>query len=87
MLRKRVAFYDHDRLFAPDIAAAKAVIASDELLGLVPSGLKVPDLVGPVRRDAGALPSIGTRSQAYSLATSRSVFTRTVALSGETRKP
>jgi histidine ammonia-lyase len=39
MLRKRVAFYDHDRLFAPDIAAAKAVIASDELLSLVPSGL------------------------------------------------
>ena len=39
LLRKRVAFYDHDRLFAPDIAAAKAVIASDELLALVPSGL------------------------------------------------
>jgi histidine ammonia-lyase len=39
MLRRRVAFYDHDRLFAPDIAAAKSVIASDELLALVPSGL------------------------------------------------
>ncbi len=39
LLRKRVAFYDHDRLFAPDIAAAKAVIASDAFLALVPSGL------------------------------------------------
>jgi histidine ammonia-lyase len=39
LLRKQVAFYDHDRLFAPDIAAAKSVIASDELLSLVPSGL------------------------------------------------
>jgi histidine ammonia-lyase len=39
LLRRQVAFYDHDRLFAPDIAAAKSVIASDELLELVPSGL------------------------------------------------
>ncbi|MGE0029900.1 MAG: histidine ammonia-lyase [Steroidobacteraceae bacterium] len=39
LLRKRVAFYDHDRHFAPDIAAAKSVIASEELLSLVPSGL------------------------------------------------
>jgi histidine ammonia-lyase len=39
LLRKQVAFYDHDRHFAPDIAAAKAVIASDELLALVPTGL------------------------------------------------
>jgi histidine ammonia-lyase len=39
LLRKRVAFYDHDRHFAPDIAAAKSVIASDEFLALVPSGL------------------------------------------------
>jgi len=39
LLRRRVAFYDHDRLFAPDIAAAKAVIAGDDLLALVPSGL------------------------------------------------
>ena len=39
LLRKRVAFYDHDRHFSPDIAAAKSVIASDELLSLVPSGL------------------------------------------------
>jgi histidine ammonia-lyase len=39
LLRKRVAFYDHDRHFAPDIAAAKTVIASDELLSIVPSGL------------------------------------------------
>jgi histidine ammonia-lyase len=39
LLRRHVAFYDHDRHFAPDIAAAKAVIASDELLSLVPAGL------------------------------------------------
>jgi histidine ammonia-lyase len=39
LLRKQVAFYDHDRHFAPDIAAAKAVISGDELLALVPSGL------------------------------------------------
>jgi histidine ammonia-lyase len=39
LLRKRVAFYDHDRHFASDIEAAKSVIASDELLSLVPSGL------------------------------------------------
>jgi histidine ammonia-lyase len=39
LLRRQVAFYDHDRHFAPDIAAAKSVIASDEFLSLVPSGL------------------------------------------------
>ncbi|MBM4219066.1 MAG: histidine ammonia-lyase [Gammaproteobacteria bacterium] len=39
LLRRRVGFYDHDRLFAPDIAAAKSVIASDEFLSLVPPGL------------------------------------------------
>ena len=39
LLRGEVAFYDHDRLFAPDIAAAKAVIAGEELLSLVPTGL------------------------------------------------
>jgi histidine ammonia-lyase len=39
LLRRQVAFYDHDRLFAPDIAAAKSVVASDELLALVPPGL------------------------------------------------
>ncbi|MGH8131564.1 MAG: histidine ammonia-lyase [Steroidobacteraceae bacterium] len=39
LLRAKVAFYDHDRHFAPDIAAAKSVIASEELLSLVPSGL------------------------------------------------
>jgi histidine ammonia-lyase len=39
LLRAQVAFYDHDRHFAPDIAAAKSVIASDEFLSLVPSGL------------------------------------------------
>jgi len=38
-LRKRVAFYDHDRHFAPDIAAAKSVIASEDFLSLIPSGL------------------------------------------------
>ena len=39
LLRQQVAFYDHDRHFAPDIAAAKAVIDSEELLSLVPPGL------------------------------------------------
>ncbi len=39
LLRAQVAFYDHDRLFAPDIAAAKSVIASEDLLSLVPTGL------------------------------------------------
>lgn len=39
LLRRHVAFYDHDRHFAPDIAAAKDVIASEELLSLVPAGL------------------------------------------------
>ncbi len=39
LLRAQVPFYDHDRHFAPDIAAAKAVISSDELLSLVPTGL------------------------------------------------
>jgi len=39
LLRRQVAFYDHDRHFAPDIAAAKAVISSDDLLNLVPPGL------------------------------------------------
>jgi histidine ammonia-lyase len=39
LLRQHVAFYDHDRHFAPDIAAAKSVISSHELLSLVPSGL------------------------------------------------
>ncbi|MGQ0430338.1 MAG: histidine ammonia-lyase [Gammaproteobacteria bacterium] len=39
LLRAKVAFYDHDRHFAPDIAAAKSVIAGEELLSLIPSGL------------------------------------------------
>jgi histidine ammonia-lyase len=39
LLRKKVAFYDHDRHFAPDIEAAKSIIASNELLSLVPAGL------------------------------------------------
>jgi histidine ammonia-lyase len=39
LLRKQVAFYDHDRHFAPDIAAAKSVISSEALISLVPPGL------------------------------------------------
>jgi histidine ammonia-lyase len=39
LLRKSVAFYDHDRHFAPDIAAAKSVISSNDLLSLIPAGL------------------------------------------------
>ena len=39
LLRTQVAFYDHDRHFAPDIAAAKSVISAEELLSLVPAGL------------------------------------------------
>lgn len=39
LLRKKVAFYDHDRHFAPDIEAAKAVIAGEEFLDLVSPGL------------------------------------------------
>jgi histidine ammonia-lyase len=39
LLRKKVAFYDHDRHFAPDIEAAKSVIADEHLLALVPAGL------------------------------------------------
>jgi histidine ammonia-lyase len=39
LLRAKVPFYDHDRHFAPDIAAAKAVVAGEDLLALVPAGL------------------------------------------------
>lgn len=39
LLRKKVAFYDHDRYFAPDIEAAKTVIGDERLLALVPAGL------------------------------------------------
>ncbi len=39
LLRAHVAFYDHDRHFAPDIAAAKSVISSDDFLSLVAAGL------------------------------------------------
>ncbi|HEX9706900.1 MAG TPA: histidine ammonia-lyase [Steroidobacteraceae bacterium] len=39
LLRAEVAFYDHDRHFAPDIAAAKSVIASEDFISLVPAGL------------------------------------------------
>ena len=38
LLRKKVAFYDHDRHFAPDIEAAKSVIGEEGFQGLVPSG-------------------------------------------------
>jgi histidine ammonia-lyase len=39
LLRRRVAFYDRDRYFAPDIASAREVIAEREFLALVPEGL------------------------------------------------
>jgi histidine ammonia-lyase len=39
LLRERVGFYDHDRLFAPDIEAAKQVVASGRLLELAAPGL------------------------------------------------
>ncbi len=39
LLRRSVAFYDHDRHFAPDIEAAKSVIDGEEFLKLVPPGL------------------------------------------------
>jgi histidine ammonia-lyase len=39
LLRSKVAFYDHDRLFAPDIEAAKSVVSSEALVSLVPAGL------------------------------------------------
>ena len=39
LLRQKVAFYDHDRHFAPDIAAAKSVISSNDFLALIPAGL------------------------------------------------
>ncbi|MGH8198723.1 MAG: histidine ammonia-lyase [Steroidobacteraceae bacterium] len=39
LLRSKVAFYDHDRHFAPDIAAAKSVISSEDFLSLVAAGL------------------------------------------------
>ena len=39
LLRAKVAFYEHDRHFAPDIEAAKTVIVDDEFLSLVPAGL------------------------------------------------
>jgi histidine ammonia-lyase len=43
VVREQVAFYDHDRHFAPDIEAAKDVLDDSRLLGLpgrtlVPSG-------------------------------------------------
>jgi histidine ammonia-lyase len=47
-LRRDVAFYDHDRHFAPDIEAAKAVIRDEALLALVPAELV------PGRRAAAA---------------------------------
>ena len=36
LLRAQVAFYDHDRHFAPDIEAAKGVMRDERLLRLVP---------------------------------------------------
>lgn len=39
ILRQRVAYYDKDRFFAPDIAAASQLIASDTLTDLLPAGL------------------------------------------------
>ena len=35
LLRRKVAFYDHDRHFAPDIEAAKDVMRDEKLLQLV----------------------------------------------------
>jgi len=39
LLRSRVAHYEKDRFFAPDIAAASALIAGRELSRLMPAGL------------------------------------------------
>jgi histidine ammonia-lyase len=39
LLRRRVTFYERDRYFAPDIAAARDVIADPELIALVPADL------------------------------------------------
>jgi histidine ammonia-lyase len=39
LLRQRVAFYDHDRHFAPDIEAAKDVMRDERLLQLVQEAL------------------------------------------------
>jgi len=39
LLRTKVAFYDHDRHFSPDIEAAKTVLAGEDFLGLLPRGL------------------------------------------------
>ena len=39
ILREQVAFYDHDRHFAPDIEAARDVLEDPRLLGLPGPGL------------------------------------------------
>ena len=39
LLRSKVAFYDHDRHFAPDIESARAVLAGEDFLSLLPGGL------------------------------------------------
>jgi histidine ammonia-lyase len=39
MLRAQVAMWDRDRYFAPDIEAAKRMVALQQLLRLVPAGL------------------------------------------------
>jgi histidine ammonia-lyase len=39
LLRRRVDFYERDRYFAPDIAAARDVVADPSFLALAPAGL------------------------------------------------
>jgi histidine ammonia-lyase len=39
LLRRRVGFYERDRYFAPDIAAAREVIADPEFIALLPTEL------------------------------------------------
>ena len=38
-LRSKVPFYDRDRYFSPDIAAAKQLVESSTLNGFLPGGL------------------------------------------------
>jgi histidine ammonia-lyase len=52
LLRRQVAFYDHDRHFAPDIEAAKAVLRDPALVALVP-GTLVPSRAPGVQPAAG----------------------------------
>jgi histidine ammonia-lyase len=39
LLRRRVDFYERDRYFAPDIAAAREVVTDPSFLALAPAGL------------------------------------------------